>query len=376
MKIGIMTFWWSNDNYGQLLQCYALQKYLRNLGHEPFLIRYKSEEKQRFSEKIKIFIKKILSVFIKRYRYLLDESKQQKINEKQNVSRFFEAFRSNYLSYTDQIYHSLDELRNNPPDADAYIVGSDQVFGGRVNTSPYYLDFGNSKIKRLSYAASGNIPTDIQSFKKELEKYTIVGVRERTLCNMLIANGIHADVNIDPTMLLSVDEYPIDKPMKDKGYIFLYILNVLSKEEFYFDTIRRFADNRNINMKITYSSGTCAFRNFDTGYGNQLLSIPEWLGTIKSADYVVTTSFHGVVFCILNHKMFLVILLTNQWTRGNRRITDLLENLGLLSRIFKPKKSFNEQINSPIDWDIVEGLLEQYRNESDVFLKRGLQGDI
>ena len=40
MKIGIMTFWWSNDNYGQLLQCYALQKYLRDSGHDAFLIRY------------------------------------------------------------------------------------------------------------------------------------------------------------------------------------------------------------------------------------------------------------------------------------------------------------------------------------------------
>ena len=44
MKIGIMTFWWSNDNYGQLLQCYALQKYLRDLGHDAFLIRYNWNE--------------------------------------------------------------------------------------------------------------------------------------------------------------------------------------------------------------------------------------------------------------------------------------------------------------------------------------------
>ena len=43
MKIGIMTFWWSNDNYGQLLQCYALQKYLRDLGHDAYLIRYNFE---------------------------------------------------------------------------------------------------------------------------------------------------------------------------------------------------------------------------------------------------------------------------------------------------------------------------------------------
>ena len=373
MKIGVMTFWWSNDNYGQLLQCYALQKYLRGLGHEVFLIRYKTEAKQRFTEKIKILAKKILSIFIKQYRYLLDETKQKDLNEKQNISRDFEAFRSSYLSYTEKIYHSLDELRNDPPDADAYIAGSDQVWGGDIYISPYYLDFGKNIIKRLAYAASGNIPIDIPAFKKQLEKYTIVGVREKTLRDMLISQGINAEVNIDPTMLLHADEYPSDNTTKDKCYIFLYILNVLSKEEFYFDTIRSFAENRNIDVKITYSSGTCAFRNFDTGFCNQLLTIPQWLDSIKNADYVVTTSFHGVVFCILNHKSFLAILLTNQWERGNRRITDLLETLGLPSRIYNAQKSFNEQINSPIDWNIVDGLLDKYRNESYDFLKRGLQ---
>ena len=45
MKIGVMTFWWSQDNYGQILQCYALQKYLRDAGHDAYLIRYKNEEK-------------------------------------------------------------------------------------------------------------------------------------------------------------------------------------------------------------------------------------------------------------------------------------------------------------------------------------------
>lgn len=371
-----MTFWWSNDNYGQLLQCYALQKYLRGLGHDVFLIRYKTEAKQQLTEKIKNFAKIILSVFIKRYRYLLDETKQIKLNDKQNISRCFDSFRCNYLSYTEKIYHSLDELRNDPPDADAYIAGSDQVWGGNLYTSPYYLDFGKSIIKRLSYAASGNIPTDIQSFKKQLDKYTIVGVREKTLREMLISRGISAYVNIDPTMLLRADEYPSDNPKMDKKYIFLYILNVLSKDEFYFDTIRRFAENKNIDVKITYSSGTCAFRNFDTGFSNQLLTIPKWLGSIKCADYVVTTSFHGVVFCILNHKLFLAILLTNQWERGNRRITDLLGTLGLSSRIYDVQKSFNEQINSPIDWKNVDVLLQKYRNESYDFLKRGLQYDI
>ena len=55
MKIGIMTFWWSNDNYGQLLQCYALQKYLHDAGHDVYLIRYipmNDNEKKSLSRKL------------------------------------------------------------------------------------------------------------------------------------------------------------------------------------------------------------------------------------------------------------------------------------------------------------------------------------
>ena len=45
MKIGIITFWQSNDNYGQALQCFALQKQLISMGHTPFLIKYTPSHK-------------------------------------------------------------------------------------------------------------------------------------------------------------------------------------------------------------------------------------------------------------------------------------------------------------------------------------------
>jgi len=61
MKIGIVTLWISKDNYGQQLQCFALQQYLRNLGHEPFLIRY-NDEAARF-HKAKVFARKVLHAY-------------------------------------------------------------------------------------------------------------------------------------------------------------------------------------------------------------------------------------------------------------------------------------------------------------------------
>ena len=97
MKIGILTYWWASDNYGQLLQCYALQKYLRDLGHESFLIRYNynSDLKKRSN------FKRLLKVFnpIKLYKYFcrLLKQKNNQYYAVTNVDRQFDNFREKYL---------------------------------------------------------------------------------------------------------------------------------------------------------------------------------------------------------------------------------------------------------------------------------------
>lgn len=91
MKIGIMTFWWSEDNYGQLLQCYALQEHLRDLGHEPFLIRYLSTNDYKptplFIKILKAFNpKKLLNHLNILFRKKLAKDEQEKF------PRFFFRF--------------------------------------------------------------------------------------------------------------------------------------------------------------------------------------------------------------------------------------------------------------------------------------------
>ena len=74
MKIGIMTFWWSNDNYGQLLQCYALQKYLRDAGHDAYLIRYEASIDKKTPLYLRL-IKSLNVVRLVRYvRFLIGQN--------------------------------------------------------------------------------------------------------------------------------------------------------------------------------------------------------------------------------------------------------------------------------------------------------------
>ena len=126
MRIGIMTFWWSNDNYGQLLQCYALQKYLRDAGHDAYLIRYDNRQDLRTPALIKLL--KGLNPYLL-LRYLNHKMKSRKLQEEARIhNRGFDDFRNKYLKQSESLYTCYDQLEENPPQADCYIVGSDQVW--------------------------------------------------------------------------------------------------------------------------------------------------------------------------------------------------------------------------------------------------------
>ena len=145
MKLGILTFWKTEDNYGQLLQCYALQTYLQSLGHETFLVRttngrdYSPTFKQQLMEKARIvyrllpypfyLVKRVISSAF----YVFTHGSFRK----RTVDLGFEQFRQEYLNCT-KVY-TLEELQNDPPVADIFVVGSDQIWNTRDGI--YFLSF-------------------------------------------------------------------------------------------------------------------------------------------------------------------------------------------------------------------------------------------
>ena len=131
--IGIITYWDSNDNYGQILQCYALQKYLKDQMQSAFLIRYQPAAKGKNVLK-KMAESFSLSTWRKRAERVLNreefarERELHKINSEANKLRQFDDFRNEYIDSTEVVYRSLVELRDNPPKADIYVCGSDQIW--------------------------------------------------------------------------------------------------------------------------------------------------------------------------------------------------------------------------------------------------------
>lgn len=390
MKIAIFTYWTSSDNYGQLLQCYALQKYLRDKGYEAYLVRYSPisqniRHNPTIWNKLKnVKLKNLLPWVRKRLKAeIAYENHLRKLNKKLNLQRKFDEFRNSYLCVSEIIYHSIEELKANPPQADIYICGSDQVWHDSLlepNVAGWYLQFGDSNIKRISYAASigRNISLEEKDiFKTYLSKFDAISLREQNACNYVQNIGFtKAIVVADPTILLPIDEFteiiPSVLPNSD-SYILFYTLNIRTSKEICWEEIYPIIKEENLKVKSVCSSGYYPARNIIPNCDNIQATVPEWISLIKGAQYIVTTSFHGIVFCIKLHKPFIAIPLTNEYSKSNARLTSLLDFVGLSSQMYSQTSNIRNLLHAEISWDIVDLKMNELRQKGIDFLNKELR---
>ncbi|MDR0305149.1 MAG: polysaccharide pyruvyl transferase family protein [Chitinispirillales bacterium] len=365
MKIGIMTFWWSKDNYGQLLQCYALQKYLQDMGHDAYLIRYLTDydnimKKTPFAPVP--YIKKMLKALnpIKLYNYLCYKIKSMAVVRENRINdkRKFEDFRKKYIKQSEKIYYSYDELKRNPPQADVYIVGSDQIWNPDAFLSKekpmraYFLDFGSPLTKRISYAPSfcqEKLSDEIiNMITPLLQKFSYVSVREKPGINICKSCGIdNVEWVPDPTMLLNADAYRalyrnevLEKT--NKRYCFFYYLNNCC--DFSFKTIYDWAKKK--NLEIVYVSANLKIDKYKKTYA----TIPEWIYLLEHAEYVITNSYHCAVFSLLFEKKFGIISLSGELVRLNDRLNSLFEQFQLEKRFLDSNFSV---LDKEINWQFI-----------------------
>ena len=345
MKIGIMTFWWSNDNYGQLLQCYALQKYLRDAGHDAYLIRYNpSEDGTSVTPPHRKLVKALNPVRLS--RYINYKIRARKIAEERRVhDRGFFNFRERYIAQSEKIYGSYQELKDSPPEADCYIVGSDQVWNFSFYGSDlkyklpvihaYFLDFGSPDVKRMSYAASWSVDflskELIEEIKPLLQKFSYVSVREEhgiELCRQ--CGRDNAQWVCDPTLLLTPEKYRSlyqsegGHPPITGRYLFLYML--ANSHRFDIQKVYDFAKKK--KLQVVYVTGNGVLDKREKCFA----TIPEWLSLVDNAEYVVTNSFHCCVFSILFRKQFGVVSLKGKLSGMNTRMESLFKQLKIEPR--------------------------------------------
>jgi len=373
MKIGIITFWWSEENYGQLLQYYALQKYLCDAGHKAYLIRYDPRHDHDRIARLKA-LKRITAGKLVKYLAAIRDAKKEKEEQKRH-NRNFSQFREKYFFQTKRIYYSCNELAEDPPEADAYITGSDQVWNfsfwcrktdrRKAPLMAYMLDFCPPGKKRIAYAASfGKSQLEneyAEDFSRLITKFDYVSVREKSALNICNESGVNADWVIDPVMMLDVSDYHqlssegYSKNKCNKHYCFLYMLEMSVRTE---KIITAFMCQS--NKEIIYAS---AGHYRKTKFARYYPDIHEWLSYIEYADYIITNSFHGVVFSILFQKQFIALPLEICPER-NERIISLLELFGIKERFTDDMQTGFSILNKPVDREQINRILMQERHKS------------
>lgn len=365
MKIGIITFWDLEDNYGQILQCYALQRFLKNMGYDAFVIRYLASEQHQYS------FKKLFGIVMhpdKILRYVRGR-RRRRISNKTNKDhpRGFNDFKEANISMTSRIYRSADELQNNPPLADVYICGSDQIWGGEDPI--YYLNFGDLKAKRLAYAPSFGhkpCPESVEKIKSYLTRFDIITVRELSgiqICEELGYNNVECVP--DPTLLLTVNDYKLleDIIEVENEYILLYLLG--NTIDYDIDEIYEYANKHNLEIKYVSSQGRL------DKYSKEYPSIPQWLYLINHAKYVITNSYHGTIFSILYNKQFVVIPLSGDYKKMNSRFETLFSLFKIEKRYLKTGQL--ETMQSSIDYKFINEILESKRRYVENKMKEWLK---
>ena len=377
MKIGIISFWQSLDNYGQTLQCVALQKVLRDRGHSPELIRYDSEAQKpgkwtRMARKGMLYS---IGWKIMHHADVKNDHKQRKIAAQHIAEREFDAFKQEHLSFSEQSWKSITEIEANPPQYDAFLSGSDQVWSGDISEArnrAFFLSFAPMTAPRIAYAASfgrARYPyVMLPELGALLSKFDAISVREHSGENICRQCGYPARTVLDPTLLLSAEEYDAMAGPKVKGepFAFIYSINIRGAEEMDGRALNAYISSRGLRTRSTSSTGHLpAVELFP---GAEWPTIPRWLALIRDSEVVATTSFHGVVLSIIFRRNFIFYPLEGEYSAGNARVTELLWALGLESRIWR--EGFDYNAATIIDWDTVTARLDTLRANSIEFLKK------
>lgn len=373
MNISIISIWNSKNNYGQVLQCYALQRLLMERGHNVSHIRYEVKKNKGFL--IKNMIKWILR-FVVFPKKTICKYKELKKKENENLCRDFDGFRKKELIWSHVFYSGYDSIKRNPPQADCYITGSDQVWAQLLSNKenePFYLNFGSPAIRRYSYAASyamKEYPTHLKPLLKDrLSIFQNISVREADGVKICQDIGLDAVQVLDPTLMLDVDFYrKIQISIHKKNFAFIYSLNITSSEEYHWNEIQPILEKNTGETIVTTGDGYVPAQEL---FGKSVIyyyaKVGEWLWLIDHSQIVITASFHGIVFCLLFHTPFVYIPLQT-YKSGNNRVLSLLKDLNLENRVLYDGVDFQQLYSTQIEWDKVDFVLERMRKKSNVFL--------
>lgn len=334
------------ENYGAILQAYALQKSIIKLGVDNVILNYSCEYMGTPYGISALKRKGIIRYFLGIAYAIVRLPRKPR----------FQNFR-NEMKLTKKInYKNLKDIENN---YDFFIVGSDQVWNDSItNLDPsFFLNFIKNSKKKLSYAASfgfENIPHNLKNrYKDLLKSFNVFNMREQSGVR-IIQSLLNKKSNLvlDPTLLLDKNEWNLiaNKKKNNQKYILVYQITISS---FLINTVKKISKQTGYKViSIPFPLG-----GFLNASPNLSAGPKEWISLFRDAEIVITDSFHGCCFSILYNKKFKVCI-----TGAATRIYSLLKLLRIEESIHNHKLELD--LSFDVDWNSVNKILLKERNKS------------
>lgn len=361
-KVGIITFH-HTSNYGATLQAYALWKYIDSLGYNVEIIDY------RPLKAVWHYLKDILPI-----RRLSAGEKKIKINSffiGQIMKSFkMRLFLKSKMKLSQKTFYQRSKLLSYDHQYNVAITGSDQTWcvnSIRSFDASFFLDFINSENTcKISYAPSFGLTKNLGDNKSKivslLEDYKMISVRDSNGVNILSSLGIdNVKKVLDPTFLIGYTDL-VKKPKNKNKYILMYnhhgIVNNNVKK-----LVEKLVEKQDLEI-ISLGNPTASMTNKNL-VG---ISVQEWLGYFYHASYIITNSFHGVVFSIIFQKNFSFIPYGNT----NQKVMDLLEIFDLKERLLNNQPDALDNQQKSINYATVNEQREYLVKYSQQYLQTAL----
>ena len=351
LLVGMLAY----HNFGNACTNYALNEYVKQKGYPISFCNYMSLRDHSEENRGKALVKTASWAIIS----LITFSKQAK----------FRRFTKEHIRLTRK-YRSFKELEADPPAADLYLVGSDQVWNPTLDTREYRLEWVKQGLKMAYSASIGESEMsekDLNILASSVRDFRHIGIREESGKKLLDRAGIPNVKHVmDPVFLLSPEHWRnmvVPNRWGDYVLVLSYEKNRPASE-----VLKRFKKEKGLKI-VEVGNSTPKFRGISDQHIKNI-GVEETLSMIYHAKYVVTTSFHTTAFCLMFHKEFLSVLSI----MAPSRQLGILKMCGLENRAVAEGENFTlQQKLAEIDWAKVDEILSERAEDSKAWLTDALK---
>lgn len=389
-RIGIITLYHKSNNYGGMLQAYALTLFI----NESIFLDSKAEqltyeipyERRNIPELIEA--RELLSTVTNKIDFIVKAKTSRFMIRKDYSDKCAIRYRKNN-EFRDFTPHSNEipkgEIATIEQQYDMFITGSDQIWNPNWFMSACFLDFVPKEKKKIAYAASMGVSSltkcKVEKIIPLVERMDYVSVREKKAKEILqkFLPMKEIEIVVDPVFLLSRNRWDslCNSAICGEKYIYTYFLGVNKDKIAAAENIGKILEMPIAN--VPYIHGT--YNKYDTTFGDIKkcdAGPKDFIGLIRDAELIITDSFHAVAFSIIFNKNFVVFKRDNDAKKSsmNSRITDLLNELNLSERIIEESKQpTKEFLEKEIDYTFANSALQKNIEQSIDFLHRAIAGN-